>query len=276
MKKVKMIAIDMDGTLLNKQKKISPYTKEVLERAMGEGVYVVAATGRSIHTMPEPFMELEGVKYAICSNGACVMDIEKKEALYRDLIPKESISSILEVLYKYNSYREAFCDGWGYADKSQYEIIKKYFPSHVAPIILESRIFVDDLKKYIEEKKVDCDKLHIMFTDIEEREMVVEEIKKLGAYELDSAMMRSIELTAPGVCKGSGIIKLGNYLGIDKDEIMAIGDAMNDASMLREAGYSVAMENALPEIKEIAKFITDTNDNDGVGKAVAKNLWPNE
>ena len=268
--KVKMIALDMDGTTLTDDKEITSYTKEVLERAMEEGIVVLACTGRPATAIPEAFQKLKGVRYAISSNGARILDLEKDEVIFEALIPVAETQKLLEIVSKYDTYREVFWNGIGYTSHEMFAHMSRYMSEYMYSYIRDTRVFVEDLKDCIIEKNQPCDKLHIAFADAKERQQAIQDIYDYDAYELGAALPMSIEITTPGVNKGTGILQLATLLGIQKEEVMAVGDGMNDASMLEVVGYPVAMGNAVDEIKQLAKYITATNNEDGVAKAIEK------
>lgn len=265
-----MVALDMDGTVLTDEKEIAPYTKAVLEKAIEEGVVVLACTGRPVSAIPEVFASLKGIKYAISSNGARIVDIVNDEVIFEKLLEVDETLQLLAVVGKYDTYREVFFDGIGYTSYQMLEMVSKYLSQHMCTYIERTRTFVEDLEQFVIDKNQPCDKLHIAFADMKERAKAMDDVKALGDYELESAMLKSIEITAPGINKGTGIIELGKILGMKQEEIMGVGDGMNDTSMLREVGFPVAMGNGVDEVKELAKYITDTNNRDGVAKAIEK------
>ncbi len=272
-KRVRMIAIDMDGTLLNDEKQVTEYTKQVLLKAIAEGVVVLPCTGRPANAIPKAATEIEGIDYAISSNGSRIVDLKNNKVIFESLMETDTTTKLLDIIKKYKTYREVFWDGQGYSSHQMYGEVRNYLSSYMSTYIGETRKFVDDLEAYVLERNQPCDKLHIAFADMEERECAKREIRAWDAFELEAAMPQSIEITAPGISKGTGIIRLGKRLGIERDEIMGIGDGMNDASMLREAGIPVAMGNAVEEIKALAEYITVSNNEDGVAKAIEHFLW---
>lgn len=271
--KIKMIALDMDGTLLNDDKDVTEYTRTILSKAISEGVVVLPCTGRPANAIPKVVTNMEGIEYAISSNGARIVNLTDDIVIHEHLIETSNILKLLEIVERYDTYREVFWEGIGYSSHAMFASVSNYLTPYMSTYIRDTRTFVDDLDGYVVERNQACDKLHIAFADMDERQQAIKEIKALDDYELDAAMPMSIEITAPGVSKGIGIIKLGETLGIEKSEIMAIGDGMNDASMLREVGIPIAMGNAVEEIKALACYITDTNNDDGVAKAIKYFLW---
>ena len=114
------------------------------------------------------------------------------------------------------------------------------------------------------------DKVQGLFADMEEREQAWQELKRFDSLELVGSLKYNIEINAAGVNKGKGLLELGEILGISREEIMAFGDGDNDIAMLREVGFGVAMENADEEVKAVADYVTGSNDEDGVAKAIAR------
>lgn len=114
------------------------------------------------------------------------------------------------------------------------------------------------------------DKVQGLFADMKEREQAWQELKRFDSLELVGSLKYNIEINAAGVNKGKGLLELGEILGISREEIMAFGDGDNDIAMLREVGFGVAMQNADEEVKAVADYVTGSNDEDGVAKAIAR------
>ena len=266
-----MIAMDCDGTLLTSDKKLSEHNRQALLRAIEKGVVVLPATGRPDSALPKDIISLPGIRYAIASNGGRVLDIQEHKVLYSKTLPMEEGLSLLDVLGKYDTYKEVFFDGIGYGEEEKLNHIKEYVPDqYMASYLLETRKQVSDLFKFIREKNMPLDKVQAIFKNMDEKDKASKEIKELIGKDAIGALENNIEVNASGVNKAEGILYLANHLGITKDEIMTFGDGMNDLEMIREAGYGVAMENAVQDIKDAAYYVTDTNDQDGVAKAIEK------
>ena len=134
----------------------------------------------------------------------------------------------------------------------------------------ESRVPVPNVREKLQQVNQQVDKVQALFKNREEKEQAFLEIKQIPGTEPTGALENNIEVNASGVNKGLGLLKLGELLGIERDEIMACGDGMNDLEMLKEVGFGVAMENAVQPVKDAADYITDSNENDGVAKAIEK------
>lgn len=267
--KIKMIAFDCDGTLLNDKKEMTAHTRNVLLRVMEQGIEVLPATGRPLTGVPKEVTALPGIRYALTSNGARIVDLKEQKVIYESTMPIHTAKQILDLFSQYDTYREVFIDGVGCSMASELEKAEEYviLPS-MARYLKECRIGVQDLYEKLEKEKKQVDKVHALFKNISEKEKAFLQIKEIPNITATGAMENNIEVNALGVNKGIGLLKLGELLGIKREEIMACGDGMNDLEMIREAGLGVAMANAMQEVKDAADFVTDSNEKDGVAKAI--------
>lgn len=269
--KIKMIGLDLDGTLLNEKKELLPYTKEVLRRALDKGVVVLTATGRPWMGIPEELRTFPGMRYALTSNGARILDIREGTVLIEQLLSRESAKKALEICGKYDTLQEVYYDGQGYASADKMAHVEKY---HHNPNMWEylrtTRIPVQDIFRLVDEEERELDKVQALFADMNERRLAWDELSRVDGLELVGSLGYNIEVNAAGVNKGTGLVELGKLLGIKREEIMACGDGDNDTVMLREVGFGVAMANAEDQVKAAADYITDSNDNEGAAKAIEK------
>lgn len=271
MPKIKMIGMDLDGTLLTSEKKLLPYTREVLKKAIDQGIVVLVATGRPYTGIPEELREFPGMRYALTSNGARIVDSLTGEVLIEQLFPVQSAKKALEITDKYDTLLEVYFDGQGYVDEKLYAQVERF---HHNPFMWEyfrtTRKPVPSLDELIKSKNKDMDKIQILFSDMEDRKEAWEKLSKYNEFEMVNSLGYNIEINAAGVNKGVGLVRLGEMLGIRKEEIMACGDSDNDIAMLREAGFGVATANAIDCVKAVADYITGTNDEEGVARAIEK------
>ena len=269
--KIKMIGLDLDGTLLNEKKELLPYTKEVLRRALDKGVVVLTATGRPWMGIPEELRTFPGMRYALTSNGARILDIREGTVLIEQLLSRKKKKKALEICGKYDTLQEVYYDGQGYASADKMAHVEKY---HHNPNMWEylrtTRIPVQDIFRLVDEEERGLDKVQALFADMNERRLAWDELSRVDGLELVGSLGYNIEVNAAGVNKGTGLIELGKLLGIKREEIMACGDGDNDTVMLREVGFGVAMANAEDQVKAAADYITDSNDNEGAAKAIEK------
>lgn len=271
--KYKMIAMDMDGTLLTTDKQVSERSKEILQKAADAGIKLVICTGR-IFTSAWEFAELIGtVAPIIASNGAYIREKDRDEVIYMKNLQKDEIFKAVQIVKKHGFYPHLFSSDTIFTEKL-------FFTSHVydkqnqsLPKDRQVKIVVtEDLEKVIEENYEIILKIVIVseMDEIEGLSKLRSEISKELDVSIVSSAENNCEIMSKGISKGNGVKILGDIYGISPEETMCIGDNENDISMIEYAGLGVAMANASDALKEVANYITDTNDNDGVAKAIEK------
>lgn len=271
MSKIKLVAMDLDNTLLDSDKQISKHTEEVLKEAIRQGVYIVPATGRIFKAIPEFLRNIPGVRYALCCNGATVYDQKEDKIIYTNHLSKETVFSLFDILEKHHCTHDIYQNGQGYMERRYYDHLSEYGVSgHAFKLVRDTRLPVEDLRKHIEEHPLGIEKINIFFDDLEEREVARQELIEKNIASVSSSLWNNIELNQFGCDKGDGLSHLAEQIGLSMDEVMACGDAGNDTMMIKAAGIGVVMENGQPDLKEIADFVTKTNDEDGVAYAIEK------
>lgn len=267
---IRVIALDLDGTLLNSDKVISPADYAALERAAAMGVHIVPTTGRFYDAMPEVVRQLPFVRYAITVNGAEVYDAVEKKVLHRAELEPEQALEVYEYFESLPVICDCYIDGWGYMERSHYERIDEYaLVPYVRKMLKELRTPVDDIKAYIRERRVQ--KVMMFFKDMERRALELERVPaRFPEFIATSSIANNIEVNAAGANKGEALRILCEHLGFDISQAMSFGDGSNDLSMIRAAGVGVAMANAYDGLKEAADFVTLSCDQGGVAHAVEK------
>ena len=250
MKKIKMIGLDLDGTLLNDKKELTSHTREILTRAIDQGVTVLVATGRPVTGIPEVLRNFPGMRYALTSNGGRILDLQEDKVLYANMLSYEMGAAILKIFGDYDTFKEIYFDGRSFVQADELLKVGEYLRNPaMADYIRTTRKGITSLWEKMEEMNGhEMDKIHALFKSQDER----------------------LEINAPGVNKGMGLIQLGRLLGIEREEIMACGDGNNDLMMLKEVGFGVAMANGADEVKEVADYITLSNEEDGVAAVIEK------
>ena len=272
MKKIKLIGLDLDGTLVNTRKQISDRTKAVIKKAILAGVIVVPATGRPISGIPQELLEsIPEIRYVITANGALIVDVKEDKFIYQEGIPYEQALEIIKELKKYDIMIEPYIEGEAYSEKKDMDNIRHFVTDPIQiQYFLDSRRVVDNMGDFVKQKKCSIDKIHLLFEDLSLRLKIWKKLDNYPQFVVTTAHPNNLELNKATVNKGTSLLALGKYLGIQKDEIMACGDNSNDLEMLKSVGLGVAMGNAESEIKEAADFVTLTNDEDGVAFAIEK------
>lgn len=271
--KIKMIGMDLDGTLLTSQKELTAYTRDVLGRAVEQGIVVLPATGRPLSGITEELLGFPGFRYAVTANGGRVVDLRSGETLYEELVPVESARKVLQVFYRYDTLREIYFDGTGYVQEDALQNVGRYLDEPpMMQYLLRTRVPVPDLWKKFEEENRGSDKVQGLFVSLEDRDLALEELRTVPGIEITGALKKNIEVNAAGVNKGRALVMLGERLGIQREEIMAFGDGSNDLKMMREVGTGVAMENAKDEVKNAAGHMARSNDEDGVARFIEEHV----
>lgn len=266
-----MIGLDLDGTILTDKKELLPYTKHILKEAMQQGIYVLAATGRPFVGIPSELRDFPGIQYALTLNGARVIERNTGKSIIKHLLSVEKAKKTLETLEKYDTLQEVYFEGQGYVESKKLEDLGRYHRNpNMWQYVRQSREAVLDLAELVENKSGDVDKLNILFPDENERKAAWKELEQQEGIVLSSSVGYNIEINAAGVNKGKSLVELGKMLGIQREEIMAIGDGDNDLEMMKAVGCGIAMGNAEPAVKAAAYEVTLSNEEEGAAKAIVK------
>lgn len=269
--RIKMIGLDLDGTVLTEKKELTDRTKAAISKALAQGVVVLVATGRPWMGVPEELRDFPGMRYALTSNGARIIDTVEDRVIEEHLLSPRLAQKVLEICGKYDTLQEVYFDGQGYAPADQMAVVERY---HKNPSMCEymrkTRIPVEDIGVLVKKENRGLDKVQALFADMDERELAWRELEAEEGLELVGSLRYNIEINAAGVNKGKGLVNLGRMLGIRREEIMACGDGDNDIVMLKEAGFGVAMANGEDKVKEAADYITLSNEEDGVADVIEK------
>jgi Cof subfamily protein (haloacid dehalogenase superfamily) len=263
----KLIVTDMDGTLLNRDQEMTPKNREAIDFAIENGVRVALASGRMYDSAKQHIEYLNMDIPIIACNGSLIKS-SNGTLIYSNKIDTGLCLKAVEVLEKYNVYYQCqhedllFCKDSDNKDSIYYKINE--FMKTQTKVVIE-----DDLKDSILNNDI------LKFTIIEENNtsilpVIKEELETIEGLKITSSWENNIEIMSEGVDKGQAIKMLCEHLNIDKSEIMAFGDNYNDIEMLEYAGLGVAMGNSNDDIKDIADYVTDTNEESGFANAIFK------
>lgn len=284
-KNIKLIALDLDGTLLRHDKTIDEMTKDRLLRAQDQGIHIVIATGRDkggIDFVIEPLeLSTRGDNYIAGVNGQIIYSFKKQEYHVNDVLNGKDASKILQVAKKFNC--EAICCcGYDHYDFISYRL--KFFKK------IRSLMMGRPMDYGMKQGKRNFIEVHDASIEITQDINKVIFIQTPKFFEKNLDTMRAelheydllkvgpawIELMPKGVNKGSSILQIAASHGIDKDEILCFGDAENDLSMMEQITHGIAMGNAMDCVKEKAFEVCDTNMNAGIAKTLDKYIFDKE
>lgn len=275
MNDIRIIALDLDGTLLDSEKRLSVVNRAALERAAEKGVLIVPTTGRFFGMMPPAVRDLPFVRYAITINGAQVYDRETDTAIVRDEIPLDMALGVMEVLDRFDVIYDCYRQNWGWMTAALQEKAADYATNeHYLKMVREFRKPVPELKAHLKATANDGDVQKIMLfarnTQVSGlSSQVLDAIRlelaaRFPEIKVTSSTWNNIELNIRTAHKGNALKRFAEHLGLGLANCMAFGDGMNDFTMVEAAGLGVAMANAEPEVKRVAKWIAPSNDDDGV------------
>jgi len=272
MHKIGIIALDLDGTLLNSNKELSAGNLAALQRAANAGIEIVPTTGRFYGGMPDVIRALPFVRYVITVNGAEVADLKTGEVIYKAEIPWQQAVNIMTRLDEYPVIYDCYQDNAAWMTAEQKKHIDRIVASpHYRKMLHELRQPVPELKAVLTERKRGVQKVQL-FTD--QPQLRLDLMARLpDLFEnlcVSSSVSDNVEINQIHANKGEALRALADHLGLPYDATIAFGDGLNDLSMLRDAGIGVAMENACDEAKEIADWITLSCDEDGVAHGINK------
>ncbi|MDU5262246.1 MAG: Cof-type HAD-IIB family hydrolase [Clostridium celatum] len=283
---IKLIASDMDGTLLNDDHMISEENLKAIRKAQEMGRHFTIVTGRDYGAVKSYLEECNLKCECILSNGAEYRDVNGNiiESVYMN---KKSVKIAFDILNEANLCIQLMTNNGSYITNKESDkkaIIDRFKLFNPTMTEEEVKKFVAKFHKERGMKEIDniyeilesnVEVLKIVTFDNDEK-LIAELKDKLRENASDlavaSTFSNDIEISDIKAQKGLILAKTIKKMGIDKSEVIVLGDSFNDYSMFTEFENSYAMENAIPEIKEIAKYITDTNNNDGVAKAIYKAL----
>ncbi|SFA87598.1 hypothetical protein SAMN04488072_10313 [Lentibacillus halodurans] len=237
---IKLIALDMDGTLLNSEQAVSDFNREKIAQALAKDVHVVLSTGRWLSSCYPYAESLNLSSYLITCNGGEIWTVDK-ELRERHLLNPERVQMMWELA------DDMGINTWMVStDKIWYGNGPDHFSDH-------------------EWLKYGCDS-----HDTEKLDTIVKELSYYDDLELTNSLPTNIEVNPKGVSKASALQHVCDEIGITMENVMAAGDSLNDIKMIQEAGIGVAMGNAQEAIKNVADYVTDTNNQHGVGQAIEK------
>ena len=247
---IKLIASDLDGTLLTTSKELSPETQRALNKAVKQGIHIVPATGRSYQAVPDMIKKYPGVEYIITANGGAVYSVCKNKRIYQCLLKPESVVACIQVRKTEDVIMEVFIDGVPYSEETYIKDPAAYGATEYGVrYIKETRTPIKDICMFAEQHKKELE-------------------TKIPDVYVTSSVPNLIEIGNINAGKGRTLSYILKLLDISPEEAAAFGDADNDCSMLEAVKYGIAVGNATENCKKSAAFVTESNQKDGVAKAI--------
>ena len=285
----KLVAIDLDGTLLDSYGQISENNKNAINNAINKGTKVVIASGRGAMSVRNYANETGANEYAVCGNGAIVYDFKQENIIYDKFLSKKKVLQLIKICEENSIYYSIYTQNSIITKSLNYNVLFYHQENASKPDGKKTNICItEDVYQYVLNKKESdytkitiCDDNNIIFNGIIRKLREVKGIDVLDVGHMSRKLMKlgteiySIEyfyteITNENTNKWNALEFLIQKLGIEREEVIAIGDNVNDQTMLENAGLGVAMANSAPYVQKMADVVTESNNEDGVAKAIEK------
>jgi len=282
----KLAAIDLDGTMLNQYGIVTEKTKEAIKKVQEKGIEVIIASGRPIASIKAIAKEIKCDKYFIAGNGAIIYDMEKEEIIYENTLKKQKVLEILKICEENSIYYNIYTEKEILAKSLQCNVLYYHKENANKPEQDKTHIkLIENLYEYIENanekiiKITVCENNETIFNSIMRKLKEIEEIEVLDISHMSRKVIKQgtqeipieyyyTEISSKNVDKWSAIEFLQQKIKLKKEEIIAIGDNINDKKMIENAGLGIAMGQSHPTVKMVANQITTSNLEDGVARAL--------
>ena len=285
----KLVVIDLDGTMLNSYGVVTNKTKEVIKKVEEQGIEVVIASGRPIDSIKEIAKEIESKNYFIAGNGAIIYDIKNDEIIYEKTLSKEKVLEIIKICEENSISYNIYTENEILATSLKYNVLYYHKENLKKEESKKTKInLVKNMYDYVKNKEdarflkiTICDENKTVFNSIIRK---IKEIKDIEVLEISHMSRKTIkqgteefeisyyytEISTGDVDKWNAIEFLMEKSKVKKEEIMAIGDNLNDKKMIENAGLGVAMGQSTPVILKLADVVTSSNDEEGISEILQK------
>ena len=285
----KLVAVDLDGTMLDSYGQVTENTKAVIQKTIEKGTDIIIASGRPIDSIKTIAKEIGSNKYFIAGNGALIYDIQKNEVLYEKYMKKEKVLEIIKICEENSIAYNVYTDKTILATSLKYNVL--YYHKENLKKQEEKRThinIVENMYEYIQKMKEEkflkitiCDDSKTVFQSIIRKLEKIKDIEILDVSHMSRKVIEQgteeipieyyyTEISSKDVDKWCAIGFLIEKLNIEKEDVIAIGDNVNDKKMIEEAGLGIAMGQSMPQLKELADYVTSSNTEEGVAKAIEK------
>ncbi len=287
----RLVVVDLDGTMLNSYGMVTENTKNIIRQTMEKGIDVIIASGRPIDSIQTIAKEIGSKNYFIAGNGALIYDMKKDKIIYDKFLPKNKVLEIIKICEENSISYNVYTDQTILATALKYNVLYYQKENLKKEENKQTKIsMIENMYEYVKNKKEEkylkitiCDDNQTVFQSIIRKLRKIQGIEVLDVSHMSRKTIKQgteeitiayyyTEITVQNVDKWNAIEFLMQKLNISKEEIVAIGDNVNDKKMIQEAGLGVAMGGSTPEIIQIADDVTTSNNEEGVAKVLQK-IW---
>ncbi|MCQ2508631.1 MAG: Cof-type HAD-IIB family hydrolase [Dorea sp.] len=267
--KYKLIALDMDGTVLNDKKEITPATAQAIHDALSKGVEVVFCTGRSYAGMRLILENFPDMHYLSGESGGLIYDLKEKKVLRQTTFPNEVAMAVRDAAKGENLMPCVFSNGEGYVNKKDVTHMADFYMGQYQGLYQAVATLFDDVLETVTSELLPAEKINLYCSSTELREKMYHMLKERNLpAELVYSEITSLEISPKGLSKAQALRALCEILDITLDEIVMVGDADNDLAALKIAGLPIAMGNANENVSAVAKIKVADNNHDGCAQAI--------
>ena len=266
MSKYKLLALDLDGTLTDSEKHVSARNREYIKKAREKGVQVILASGRPVIGIKAVADELDlwnNGGFILAYNGGQIIDCRTGADLVKQTIPMEYVHEICDVINHFGVYPLTYNETGVICENDTDQYVRKEGYNNGIPVIKVDSLEEQVTRPVVKFMVVGCP------DELQKAYVYLKELfdGKLNVFFSEDYFL---EVTPHGIEKASALAELSRILGIQRDQLIAMGDGLNDIPMLEYAGFAVAMGNAYDETKQVADHVSASNEEDGVAEAIAK------
>ena len=260
---IKMIAIDLDDTLIRDDTTVSDYTKDTIRRAQQKGIHIMIATGR-MYATASPYGRMLGLGDIpmMLFGGGLIQTLESKKILYSHPIPQEDAAQLLSLAKEKGWMMQSYIDDVLRVAEYNHWVADYERITHSHAVVCGDDFYTPCGAP---DKLLSCDEHEVLL----QRAKEIEEAMP-GRFDIMCSKPTVLEITPKGISKGVCLKRLCDIYGISLQNVMSFGNGMNDLSMLKAAGFGVAVANAVPEVREQVPYVTASNNEDGVARAIEK------
>lgn len=285
----RLVVVDLDGTMLNSYGMVTENTKKSIRQTMEKGTDVIIASGRPIDSIKTIAKEIGSENYFIAGNGALIYDMKKDQIIYDKFLPKHKVLEIIKICEENSISYNVYTDQTILATTLKYNVLYYQKENLKKEENKQTKIsMIENMYEYVKNKKEEkylkitiCDDNQTVFQSIIRKLRKIQGIEVLDVSHMSRKTIKQgteeitiayyyTEITVQNVDKWDAIEFLMQTLKINKEEVVAIGDNVNDKKMIQEAGLGVAMGGSTPEITQIADYVTSSNNEEGVAKVLQK------
>ena len=271
---IRLIVVDLDGTLMQKDETVSPRAQAAFARAREKGIRAVVATGRSMAEGQHGAEAIGADGYMITLAGAQIMDRQTGREIYVRHLPLEQSLAVADIM---DASEQTYFQLYSGTDlvsthKAVTRIYDCELPVGYAEAAVKKMILVPNLREYLEKTGKPGEKYFILSKEPGRIEAIRQEMEKIPDMFVVRAHPYGIETMQKNVNKGTALRILREHLGLKKEQVLVMGDSENDLALFAEGGFRVAMGNAYPCLKEQADYIAPRFDEDGAARAIEELL----